>query len=381
MFGHSRGESILVTRIVGCDIHDGARAMTLDRRLVLPIALAGCLLVMVLRSVRIWVLSREQDPGHWVEVYNRGDVLSREKAVEKLLLALRNENKHIRARVIKSLLQCDSPPRELAAALSEAAIHDQDSGVRIAAALYLPSFGSAAIPTLLQVVKDQDENVRAHALGALNRTIPDSDTFPVVRDALEDAATRSVAMVLLGDMGPAAAEAEPRLMKLCNASDPGTRIGAAWALWRIGHRIDMIMPVLLDALHSDDPEDRIRSIQCLGRIGEEAKEAVPAVVALLKDDDIDVRLEAVRTLGRVALPEVVALLKDDAIDVRLEAVRTLGRVVDPNNEKAIAALREALADENMEVRRQASESLKLIQLRAAMRKERQGRNEKGTNGE
>src|SRR5262249_49616865 len=149
----------------------------------------------------------------------------------------------IRLRVINLLLYCADPPRELVAALSEAAIHDQDSGVRIAASLYLPRLGSAAIPTLLQVVKDQDEDVRAHALGALSRTLPDRDTFPVIMDALEDAATGSIGMVLLGDMGPAAAEAKPRLMKLCNDSDPGIRIGAAWALWRIGHRIDVVMPV------------------------------------------------------------------------------------------------------------------------------------------
>jgi HEAT repeat protein len=68
-------------------------------------------------------------------------------------------------------------------------------------------------------------------------------------------------------------------------------------------------------------------------------------------------------LARDAVPVLVELLKDGNDMIRRAATAALG-AIGPDAKAALAALRAALLDQDVEVRRQAAESIKKIEEQA-----------------
>ncbi|MER6911684.1 hypothetical protein ABT354_08440 [Streptomyces sp. NPDC000594] len=86
----------------------------------------------------------------------------------------------------------------------------------------------------------------AGALWAVGRD-PDA-VLPVLRTTLaSDTGARRAAAGVLGTMGPAAWEAVPELRLALRAADPGTRVDAALALWRVTGAAEPAWPVLRTA--------------------------------------------------------------------------------------------------------------------------------------
>ncbi len=132
------------------------------------------------------------------------------------------------------------------------------------------------------------------------------------------------AAMVLGDIGPDAKAAIPKLVPLLDDhNDRHVLAGeylsgaAAGALGGIGKAS---IPVLVEALKSDDWRTRCSTMWAFRLIGTDAGKAVPTLVSLLRDPHPCVRYATVCALGWIgqpaeqAIPDIIALLNDDEVD-------------------------------------------------------------------
>jgi HEAT repeat protein len=181
--------------------------------------------------------------------------------------------------------------------------------------------------------------------------------------ALEDGsvAVRVQAAVSLGQIGPAAAAAQPNLVPLLPEGDEALRCAAAEALGRlaVGGRAVAALAALLDDASAPV---RAAAARALGGLKGAAAPAVSALAARLQDTEESVRTAAaeaiarIGTLGEDATLAVVAGLNDRDNLVRARAAEALGAIGAPAQEAA-PALVEVLQDDNDVVRARAVEAL------------------------
>jgi HEAT repeat protein len=138
-------------------------------------------------------------------------------------------------------------------------------------------------------LKDPDDGVRAEAVRALLRAGPQPATeVSALVDALhsEVDVVRFHAAIALGDLGPAGHLA---VSALIHASlwdeEPGVRVEAAMALWKIDdHRSPLVLDVLITALSNANELICWIAAECLGQLGRVARDAVPALRQALQRD-------------------------------------------------------------------------------------------------
>lgn len=205
--------------------------------------------------------------------------------------------------------------------------------------------GPAAIPALIEVLKDPEEGVKKAAVAtlktlgqkdstgrpALDACLKDDQPYlrfwfahriasakspaAMLMDALKDPDRdiRAKSAELLGHM-PDDAAAVVAVLKatLENDKDEEVRWAATRSLGRF--KTDDAVAPLLSALKDKDPIVRGRAALGLAKVG---KGAVPGLRAVLKETDRDVTASALGALGRMgsdakdAVPELLALLKVD----------------------------------------------------------------------
>ena len=157
------------------------------------------------------------------------------------------------------------------------------------------------MPTTIELLKDNDPDVRRIALGTLGQT------------------------------GAPAKEAAPVLVDLLKDNDPDIRRMAVQILGRMGAPVKEAVPLIVGMLHDKDWHFRSVAANALGQIGPEAKPAVASLTASLKDMDGDVRVCAIEALGRIgpeaqaATAGLIERLHDDHPSVRSAAARPWGR--------------------------------------------------------
>jgi hypothetical protein len=125
-----------------------------------------------------------------------------------------------------------------------------------------------------------------------------------------DADMRLNAATGLGQSGPAAHGAVPKLIEMLHDYDPAVRIEAAWALGQIGPAAHAAVPRLIDAVWLGAIQLRLNALDALGRIGSEARTAVHSLVCLLKVSDGATRTVVMAALLRIA-PDVFKNLPTD----------------------------------------------------------------------
>lgn len=257
-----------------------------------------------------------------------------------------------------------------------ALLKDKDASVRIQAAERLALMGmkavllsggfkgEAAIPALVEALKDSETKVRYHSLSALsdlmyNAEPPDLGAIvPAVTELLKDAdsGTRWHAAHLLGQIGPRASAAVPLLIEVLSDEDETVRSYAAYAIGKIGAdskvagpplikllkdraanvresaantlaKVDpgsanVVVPSLVEDLKHENPEFRGRAARALEGFGPQAKPAVPLLVQMLKTEDDVWRDGIVETLEKIGpgVPEVVPALRG-ALNDRLGRIR------------------------------------------------------------
>ena len=140
---------------------------------------------------------------------------------------------------------------------------------RCGAVYLLGRCGVRAVPALVRILRDTDDEVRAWAAEAL------------------------------GEIGPEAKVAIPALMKALGDSKGGVRLCAARALGRVGPEAKAAVPALIKALGDSDYIMRECAAGALGAIGPEAKVAVPALVKLSEDASFVVRQAAAAALKKI----------------------------------------------------------------------------------
>src|SRR5439155_632848 len=142
----------------------------------------------------------------------------------------------------------------------------------------------------------------------------------------------------LGQVGPAAV---PSLVEALRNGDPRTRPGAAAALGAVGPQAAAAVPALVEALRDGEPGVRLEAADALTRIGQETATAVPVLLAVLPKEwrAVDAlgragaaavpplleRLTAAQSRRRASPSADPAVLDPDG-EIVICAVNALGRV-------------------------------------------------------
>jgi HEAT repeat protein len=194
-------------------------------------------------------------------------------------------------------------------------LKDADRDARLAAVRSLGEIAEEVrrvLPTLRAAlgqaaVHEDDDGVRTEAVRALLRAGPQpaTEVGPLI-DALhsEFDVVRFHAAVALGDFGPAG---RPAVADLIHASywdeEPAVRVEAAMALWKIDRKMPLVLHVLTEALGDANELVCWVAAECLGQIGPAASDAVPALRQALQRE---YRLALVKTGVRLALERIEA---------------------------------------------------------------------------
>ncbi|MBI3944726.1 MAG: HEAT repeat domain-containing protein [Armatimonadetes bacterium] len=295
-------------------------------------------------------------------------------AIPDLIAALRDPSPEVRCRVSRAIGYLGSAARTAEAALRQA-LRDPDPSVSEAAGKALErlkedraigtSLGATDVPALLNSLKDGDADVRRAAAVLLRDISPAPEVaVPAFAELLADPGLRTVAAQALGDYGPDAAAAAPRLEALL----AGTRVfweerqEIALALWRVGGRAEAVVPMLVGHVQRATGDELHHAAKILRELGPAAAPAVPALIEVLGDREWQERRQcAIEVLGRIgpaaepAVPALVAMLRDTLQSTRVvRALRGIG------SRAALPALIAASQDERVLDRWSAREAAKRI---------------------
>jgi len=299
------------------------------------------------------LLVRDEDEDvRWNAAFALGEIGS-EKAIEHLIPLLRDEDKYVRKNAAFALGEIGS---EKAIEHLIPLLRDEDEDVRSEAAYVLGKIGSEkAVEHLIPLLKDKDELVRkdaAFALGKIGSEKAVEHLIPLLKD--KDTIVRRNAASALGKIG--SEKAVEHLIPLLKDKDELVRKDAAFALGEIGSEkaVEHLIPLLKDK----DELVRKDAAFALGEIGSE--KAVKHLIPLLKDKDV--RWEAASALGKIdskkavehLIPLLKDLLKDKDEDVRKDAAFALGEI---GSEKAVKHLIPLLKDKDELVRKDAAFAL------------------------
>lgn len=205
-----------------------------------------------------------------------------------------------------------------------------------------------AVPQLVAVLDDVDDNVRWQAivaLGRIGRPEAVSATSRLV-DACRDldADVRGAAAVALGRLEARSSETIVALRLLRNDEQPMVQADAWWALWRLQHERGAV-DALVKLLTSKDWLATSHASRHLAAIGHAA---VPGLFKTLADSDQAHGRQAAETLRRMgpraaaAIPSLLQLLRGNNPQSAVAAARVLGA----QDKAAVAGLVSCLEAQN-----------------------------------
>jgi hypothetical protein len=212
---------------------------------------------------------------------------------------------------------------------------------------------AAAVPLLVERLRDRDPSVRREAIRALG-DLRAHHALDDIADAIERMGewTNLLLVMALVRMGPAGA---PRIGALLGASrSPAMTKALLQVTGRIGVAAD---PALVRSLAAHpDPEVRVEAVRVLGALAADADSAVVCLAAM-DDPEWPVRALAAWSVGRVgdthALDRLARAMGDPAYWVRHHVAEAMASMGEPG----AAALRRRLHDANPFVRDMAAQTL------------------------
>jgi HEAT repeat protein len=213
----------------------------------------------------------------------------------------------------------------------------------------------AAVPTLVRLLSDPDEETRASAAGCLTE-INAYSAIPALTKALEDRSpeVRRWATNALAYLGADPAPIVRVLMTDLKNGKQSSQLELVSILGHLGPAATEAVPAIIACLPDADVLSSRWIAQSLARIGPGAKDAIPALKKRLADEKKDARL--LRPHVAVALwqiardPEATKLLREqlDEKDARLPfretTVKTLWRI--DQSKETLEALTAQLKSEN-----------------------------------
>jgi HEAT repeat protein len=202
-------------------------------------------------------------------------------AVPGLLDGLKDADPHVRFVAASSLFPIKSP--QAARALS-ACLADPDRDVRAEAAKALAAIGPQAAPALIDAFRSPDAAVRQQAavvLGMMNR--PAFAAVPALVERLKDerADVRSTTALALGMMRRGAREAIPALRELLKGRQDAFDAAIALAMIDPTNSTDVV-PTLVTGLSRQPLARHLVTAPALACLGPAAREALPELRTVLK---------------------------------------------------------------------------------------------------
>lgn len=191
-------------------------------------------------------------------------------------------------------------------------LSDQDMDVRGSASEALVRRGEKAVPALVRELDSLDPIARALAANVLKQIGPAArEARPVLLRVAKtdpDDSVREQAARAFGELSRDDSAAIDELVRMLEAGDASERLAAARAVPFVGDGAARAVPGLTRALGDTDTMLREEAAEALGAIGAPSKPAVPALLGLLNDPDQRVRSEVEEALRKI----VFRLSDDDA---------------------------------------------------------------------
>lgn len=159
--------------------------------------------------------------------------------------------------------------------------------------------GEPTVESLIQDLKDDDNNVRSHAIYSLGQIGDEKAVEPLIQvmdDENERIDVRNHAICVLGEIGDRRA-VEPLIQVLKNKEEEtSVRMGATRALAEIGDR--RALEPLIQAMNDKDESVRNHAEYALIQFGETA---VESLIQVMNDENetIEVRSHAAEALSRI----------------------------------------------------------------------------------
>ena len=184
---------------------------------------------------------------------------------------------------------------------------DGHSHIRDRALEDIGNIGPAAISELMKTIGNGNSYVRRFAFVALEKLGALTVELKIKRYILDlsdnHTSVQTRATEALGNMGAAASEAIPHLIKLLGNKDYYSRWRAAEALGKLGAltpEIEIRKYIL--ELGDSNNEVRSKAAEALCVFGPDAKEALPKLKKLLAEDDEIVRASAENAISKIESP-------------------------------------------------------------------------------
>lgn len=150
-----------------------------------------------------------------------------------------------------------------------------------------------------------------------------------------DDADLAVAGAAASTVGRQGTAAFPSIREMLAAGSERQRWGATVALYQSSADPEPFLPEMARQLTSEDERLVQASLGVLARLGSRAAPALPALRSLLQHAEPDIRRAALTTLGAIgpaaldAVPEMMPLLRDESAEVRLAAADAIRCVRSP----------------------------------------------------
>ena len=226
-----------------------------------------------------------------------------------------------------------------------------------------PKYEEKTIAEWIELLKVDDLTRRDAARAALIRIgVPAVPSLMELLKSNDDTA-RHWASATLSFLSPTSKGAAPALAELLADSNPDVRHAAGGVLWHLHSEAKAAVPILRELLRNKDREIRLAALSALGAIGRDAGAASPDVMRLLGDHDAGVRSSAALIIGNIrcesdkAVPALLeTMIKDKDSNVRSVAALALGDF-GVEAKTATPPLTKALDDENIDMRTRAALAL------------------------
>jgi HEAT repeat protein len=237
-------------------------------------------------------------------------------------------------------------------ALSDVLKNDKRKEVREAAISALAGAGKPGMPALMSATQSGDVATRKAVAQSLRLMRPPvKEAVPVLVKLLKDndEQVRGEAVFALGQMGELTVAALPALLEASAAEDSAGK--DAWATAsRITKVPRSLAPALLPLLKSPEPKVRLKVVELVCELEEGDQECLTVLIELVKRRDSQIRKGAAQLLYRYgskakeAVPALIEIARNDADpNTRSVAVNALG-AIGPDAKAAIPALK-ALQDD------------------------------------